>query len=286
MNPFRADLHCHSHFSDGTDSPEDLIHLAIELGLSGLSITDHDTLEAYETASELANRLHFPLLPGIEFSASHRGEPVHILGYAFSVSNTYIQALCQRHIKRRSERNLRILQKLKRLGIQISQEELENIQIHPQEATHKIKRSLGRPHIALLLIQKGVVSSIKEAFSKYLGEGKAAFDPGERITVEETIDCIHQAQGFAVIAHPQLIVKSSILRDLLKKPFDGLEAYYARISPQEEARYIKMAEERQWIITGGSDYHGSVKPQNSLGTSWVNQETFDKLYKHYSELVD
>lgn len=284
MSNFRADLHCHSLFSDGSDHPEKLILDAIASGLSGLSITDHDTVEAYKEALTFAASLQFPLLTGVEFSASHRGESIHILGYGFLPLDRHITALCQKHVTRRLDRNLRILANLKRLGVVITRDELENVQIPSVDDAQKLKRTIGRPHIALLLVEKGIVPNVKEAFQKYLGEGKPAFDPGERISVENTIAAIHAAKGFAIIAHPHLIEKTSILRELLRMPFDGIEAYYAKMGPEKEAKYIKMAQERKWLITGGSDYHGLIKPHNPLGCSWVNDTTFYHFYNHYLSL--
>lgn len=267
---FRADLHCHSTFSDGTDTPEMLIRQAVDIGLSGLSITDHDTLAAYAEALEFARRLNMRLLPGIEFSASYQGHPIHILGYAYALEAEPLLRLCERHRRRRLDRNRKILERLKGLGILIDEGELE-IENH----------TVGRPHIANLLIEKGIVSSIQEAFDRYLGEGKRAYDPGEPVSVAETIEAIHAGKGLAVIAHPHLIKRRNIVRNLLKMPFDGIEAYYARFPPKLEREWIQIGTEKNWIITGGSDYHGGNKPYNLLGTSWVGEETFNRLYAHY-----
>lgn len=265
---FKADLHCHSNFSDGTDTPEQLIDLAIEKGLSGLSITDHDTFEAYARAVPYAQEKKLLLLTGVEFSSSFRTEPIHILGYGISLQSEALHELCERHKKRRGERNLRILQKLERLGYAIDPAELK-----------ADDRTIGRPHIALALIKMGVVSSMREAFDQLLGEGKPAYTPGEVIEIEETIETIHQAGGKAILAHPQLIKKKSTFRQMLQKPFDGLEGFYARMPLHREGPYLEAAKERNWLITGGSDYHGSVKPQAELGSSWVDEETFYALYK-------
>lgn len=268
--PFKADLHCHSNYSDGADSPEELIRLAIEKGLSGLSITDHDTIAAYDTALEAAKKLNFPLLGGVEFSASYRQDPVHILGYAFNLNHEAIHTLCQKHTLRRQKRIEKMLGKLKKLGIEIELKGKEG--------------SYGRPHIALELMNQGIVSSIQEAFERYLGEGRPAYDPGELISVEETLETIHRAQGKAVIAHPHLIKKSSTRRAILKLPFDGIECYYARFPLSQEQQWLEIAKQKNWLITGGSDYHGANKPQSILGSSWVGEETFDLLYSHFQEV--
>jgi predicted metal-dependent phosphoesterase TrpH len=276
MTPeFRADLHCHTCFSDGTDTPQQLIQLSIQQGFSGLSITDHDTIAAYEQAIEYARTQNFALLSGVEFSATYRNEPVHILGYAFQLRSEAIDALCKKHQRRRSERNRRILQKLQALNITITMEELENT---------GFQGSLGRPHIAHVLLTRGIVSSIQEAFEVYLAEGKVAYDPGEPISVEETIETIHRGKGFAVLAHPHLLKRSTTIKAMLNMPFDGLECYYARFKLDQEKKWIDLAQQRKWLITGGSDYHGSTKPYSVFGSSWVGKEVFEKLYTHFMKV--
>ncbi len=271
-----VDLHCHTYFSDGSDSPEEVIRLAIASGLSGLSITDHDTVEAYHEAIPFAEEHQFPLLPGVEFSSAFRGEAVHILGYAFSLKSEEILQLCQKHRLRRRMRNSKILEKLNQLGIPIDEEELKKID--------QKNRTVGRPHIALQLVEKGVVGSIKEAFEKFLAEGKPAYDPGVSISLEETIDAIHKGGGKAILAHPHLIKRRSVCKSILEMPFDGIEGYYPRLALERKKQWMDLAEKKGWIITGGSDYHGKFKPQNRLGMATVGKEIFDKLYAHYIQV--
>lgn len=265
MTQFRADLHCHSTCSDGTASPKELIDLAIENNLSGLSITDHDTLNAYQTALPYAKEKNFPLIPGVEFSCIQRNESVHILGYAFDLRNQEINDFCNMHKNRRRQRSLLILERLKehKMPIELNTENLE---------------SIGRPHIAIEMMKQGYVQSMEEAFKKHLGEGCPCYVHGEAFSVEETIDVIHDAGGLAVIAHPHLINNSGIVTDLLKMPFDGIEAYYARFAPHKEKPWVKIGKYRNWILTGGSDFHGTVKPHIPLGCSWVAETTFQTLY--------
>lgn len=258
---FRADLHCHSTCSDGSDSPEELIRLAAQKGLQGLSITDHDTYAAYQNVLPLAQSLQISLLTGVEVSSVFKGESIHILAYGFSLDSSEMQELMVEQQKRRHERNLAILAKLKKLGISL---ELEG-------------QCIGRPHIATALMEKGIISSIKEGFDKYLGEGKLAYDSGQRIPVPEVLAVLKRAKAKAVLAHPQLIVRKRVLQALLDMPFDGLECYYAKMPLHREQPFIKIAEKKKWIITGGSDYHGLTKPQSELGSSWVGKEAFDQL---------
>jgi 3',5'-nucleoside bisphosphate phosphatase len=251
-------------------SPEQLLHHAKEIGLSGISITDHDTIEAYDEALFFAKKLGLRLGSGVEFSTVFQNMNVHILGYDFDLKSSAIASLCVRHQTRRKKRNKAILDRLLRLGMIIQEEELLSLG----------GRSIGRPHIAHLMLKKGYVGSIKEAFNLYIGDGKPCYDPGVGISVEETIAIIHQAQGKAFIAHPHLLEHARKIRRLLELSFDGIEGYYARFPLDQERRWVQTAEKKGWLISGGSDFHGSVKEHIALGSSWVNEETFFKIFAH------
>jgi predicted metal-dependent phosphoesterase TrpH len=273
MDEFRADLHCHSTCSDGTASPTELINLACRSGLKGLSITDHDTIEAYHEAVQAAKEKQILLISGLEFSASHRSHSVHLLGYSFSLDSPAIQNFCLRHQQRRKMRNQAILDLLTQHGMPLTEEDLHH-------STHS-KGTIGRPHIALAMMKKGYIQTIQQAFQKYIGEGKPCYSPGARFSVEETVGVIHQAHGLAVIAHPHLIGKSDVLNDLLNMDFDGIEGYYARFHSTKNERWVQIGNRKNWLITGGSDFHGAIKPELSLGCSWTNQDTFNTLYEHF-----
>ncbi|WP_068468220.1 PHP domain-containing protein [Candidatus Protochlamydia phocaeensis] len=273
MNDFRADLHCHSTCSDGTYTPQKLIELAIEKQLQGLSITDHDTIAAYKEAMPLAQERHFPLISGVEFSAVHRQTSIHILAYSFPLHSGQIDEFCARHAQRRSKRNQAIINRLSLRGMPLSEEDLQAL---PYPAS-----SIGRPHIALAMLKKGYVSSIQQAFQDHIGEGKPCYEGGESFSIEETLAVIHQAKGLAVIAHPHLIGNVKVLRDLLDMNFDGIEGYYGRFPLSEHKRWIKIGARKGWLITGGSDFHGEIKPALPLGSSWVNEETFSILHNHF-----
>ena len=268
----KADLHCHSTASDGTLTPTELIKLAKEQGLFGISITDHDTLEAYKTAAIAAKTSHIRLGTGIEFSCEYEGSSIHILGYDYNLLDSGIIDLCDRHQKRRIRRNEAILEQLEKKKIFISQHDLLQL---------GSTKTLGRPHIAEQMVRKGYVSSIQEAFNKYLGEGKSCYVPGASFSIPETIDIIHQAQGKAFLAHPHLLPRKISTQSLLKLPFDGIEAFYCRFSQQSADPWIKIAQEKGWLISGGSDFHGAIKPEITLGCSYVGQEEFEKIFTHF-----
>lgn len=267
---FRADLHCHTIFSDGTMTPQQLLDLAKDVGLSGISITDHDTIEAYSQAPAVAKKLGILLGSGVEFSCIFQKMSVHILAYDFDLNSPAIINLCAQHQLRRTCRNKTILEHLSRLGMSISEEELFSIG----------EKTLGRPHIAKLMVEKGYVDSIKEAFNRYIGDGKPCYEPGEGISVQQTLDVIHQGKGKAFIAHPHLLDHSRKIKELLKYPFDGIECHYAKFPLEQERRWIQIAKERGWLVSGGSDFHGSVKEYIQLGCSWVDEETFHKIFQH------
>lgn len=262
---FRADLHCHSTCSDGSLTPVELVELAKKQNLTGLSITDHDTIEAYDTAVEAARDLGILLGTGVELSSEFQKMSVHILGYNYSLDSELMRDFCRKHKERRRHRNLAILAKLARLNMVIKEEELPG-------------RSIGRPHIAQKMVEKGYVKSAKEAFNLFIGEGKCCYDPGIAFSVPETLDVIHRSGGKAFVAHPHLFANGAKMRLLLGEPFDGLECYYAHSYPALEKRWLKIAKEKQWLISGGSDFHGDMRPGIPLGCSWVDEETFHKIF--------
>lgn len=279
MTPFRADLHCHSTCSDGSMTPEQLLHHASAKKLSGLSITDHDNIDAYQTAIPIAKELGIQIVSGVEFSSVLDDVSVHILGYGFSLNDLKLNAFCEKHRQRREERHKEILKKLTQKGLPLSEEEL--ILSTCPTSDQGPKTMVGRPHIAKLMVKKGYVQNIKEAFQKYIGEGKPCYVQGSSFTVEETIEIIHAANGFALIAHPHLINDSKILLKLLRMNFDGIECYYSKFPPSVNERWLKIAKEKKWRISGGSDFHGDIKPLIPLGCSWVGEEHFNPLYNHF-----
>lgn len=263
---FRADMHCHSTCSDGTFSPLELIYLARKVGLSGLSIADHDTVAAYTDALfEEATKIGLELTTGVEFSAQTHGTGIHILGYGFDHKHKGIISFCKEHVNRRRERNLKMLSKL------------QDNHICVEECELCAEGVVGRPHIAEQMVKKGYVKNMKEAFERYLGDNKCCFDAGNPFTCEETIDLIHEAGGKAFIAHPCFIRKKKALDAVLKMDFDGMECFYSTMPSVEEARWFKLAKEKGMLISGGSDFHGGMNPDIELGASWIPREDFNLI---------
>ncbi len=281
MTFFRADLHCHTTCSDGSLKPTEIVQLAVDKGLNALSITDHDCIDAYQTALPAANACGLKLISGVEFSSLFGDDNVHILGYSFSLNDPTIQNFCLRHRQRRELRNREILALLAKNGMPITEEELLATAGTPDKASQR--SVIGRPHIAKLMVEKSYVTNIREAFNKYIGEGKNCYSKGNFFTPQETIDVIHEAKGFAIIAHPHLIDNSKTVSKLLHMNFDGIECYYSRFALKEQEPWIKIANHKGWLMTGGSDFHGDIKPMVSLGCSWVDEERFKFLEQRFLE---
>ena len=272
MEGRRADLHCHSLYSDGSCRPKELVDMAAAQGFWGLAITDHDSLEAFDEASAYAADRSVVLFPGLEISAQFQGESIHVLGYCFDPKNPVLQQMCLRHREWREERNRLMIQKLAALGMKLSMEEVQSLS---PEAV-----SCGRPHIALALVHHGYVRDVREAFRHFLGSGRSCYVSGKKSTVSEAIDAIHAAGGLAVLAHPHLVRKTSCIHELLCLPFDGLEAYYASMGKEQNLRWVEAAQRRGLFATGGSDFHGTVRPDLRFGSSWAPEPTLDRLEAH------
>ncbi len=271
---FRADLHCHSTYSDGTCTPEQLLYKAKESNLSGLSITDHDTTKSYKKdVFDLAKKLNILLLPGVEISSALDKESVHILAYGKGIFKDNFQEFLNEVLKKRKIRNLKILEKLKSHKILISEEELYDFNYNNFKCSES---TIGRPHIALLMVEKGYAESFQEAFQKYLKDNACCYVLGEKFPPQEVIEKIHSVNAKAVLAHPHLM-NYSIVRRLLKLSFDGIEAYYGRMIFKEEEKWVHLAKDKNLIATGGSDFHGDFKSHLILGSSWATKDIFQQF---------
>ena len=266
---YRADLHCHTSFSDGTSTPFELLRLAKQEGLSGICITDHDTFGAYTPNLFVeAKKIGIDLFVGVEFSTSFEKKCVHVLGYGVDL-NDDMRDLCQMLDQSRKERNQSILKCLQRFDILI-----EDFFFKRFANQHTI----GRMHVAQCLVEKGYVQNIQEAFDRYIGDAKPCFVSAQLPPIDDVIDRIHLANGKAFLAHPHLL--SHKIKDaLLTKNFDGIECYYGLFDARFACRWVNIAEKKGWLISGGSDFHGSFKPQFFLGSSWVGLSDVEKIFR-------
>ncbi len=257
------DLHTHTTASDGDQSPIDLVTLASNGGLTAIAITDHDTTAGISPdAVALGGQLGVEVIAGIELSVEFSGGQLHLLGYFIDPSSPILLTRLTLLQDNRIRRNERIVEKLRDLGIDITLNEIR------AAAGGDV---VGRPHFAKVLIQKGVVSTMQEAFDKYIADGALAHVPKDKLTPTEAINLIHAAGGKAVLAHPNNLKRSpaeteqEILR-LKEYGLDGIEARYSRHTPEDTSRYLDMAARLALLTSGGSDFHGpTVKPTVFLG---------------------
>lgn len=252
-----ADLHCHTTASDGTLSPTELVRLAKEIGLKAIGITDHDTIQGWNEAEEAGNRYGVEILKGIELNTDWQGVEVHILGYEIRSDNSSLRKQLSQLRQARRNRMLQILQQLEKIGIRIFPEDVEKF---------ALGESIGRPHIAQTLVEKGYVSSIKEAFDRYIGYGAPAYVPRFKLTPEEGIHMIREAEGVAVLAHPGVHHLETSIPIFVKQGLQGVEVSHSEHTLEDEIRYRKVALHYDLIMTGGSDFHGEArKPGVKLG---------------------
>ncbi|MEE4240187.1 MAG: PHP domain-containing protein [Desulfopila sp.] len=255
------DLHIHSNFSDGTDSPTELVYLALKRGLKALAITDHDTIAGVpECLAATAAHGGIEAISGIEVSVVHREKNFHLLGYMFDHDDPNLHNKVTVLQEARKDRNEKIIIKLQKLGIHISIEDMN--EASPVGQT-------GRPHIAGLLCRKGIVKNMEEAFSKYLKKGAVAYESRFVYSAVEAIDFIKKSGGMAVLAHPAQVTQSfvemsQIVGDLVDIGLDGIEGYYPTHSVAVRKKLLKIAQRYDMIVTGGSDYHGSIRPGTDM----------------------
>lgn len=272
-----VDLHTHSLASDGSMSPSELVRYAGEIGLSAIALTDHDTVDGVQEAIEEGEKTGVEVIPGIEISVEYRPE-MHILGY-FTDKKSYtdIRKELDTIKQGRESRNRKIIARLNELGLDINMEEVKQVALGD---------IMGRPHIARVLVTKGFVKSIDEAFDKYLcREGLAYFKRFE-LRPEEGIRAIRRAGGLPVLAHPVFLKKSyreldELLAELKGYGLAGIEALYSENSKEDTGNFLRLAIKHDLIVTGGSDFHGSFKPGIELGRGRgqlaVPYELLDKL---------
>jgi hypothetical protein len=256
----RIDLHTHSTASDGTLRPAELMRAAKEAGLSAIALTDHDTFDGLPEAREEAQRLGVELVPGCELSLDYAGLPTHLLALFVDERPGKVVGELTRVRQARALRNETMLEKLKAVGVHLRREDVER---HASGV-------VGRPHMAQAMLEAGVVRSFEEAFARFLGAGGLAYVPKAKLTPQEAIRAIHADGGLAVLAHPYLLSQQprqieSILAELAGVGLDGVEVYYTEHSDKYTALVSGLARNLGLLESGGSDFHGAVKPGVTLG---------------------
>lgn len=243
----RADLHTHTTASDGRFAPADLVRKAHAAGLAALSITDHDTIEAYDEALPAAEELGLDLVPGVELSANVGGRDVHLLGYGFDLEDAALRAHLARYQAERVGRAEAIVAKLDALGHPVSMARVREI------AGGGV---IARPHLARAIVEAGHAETTQDAFARFLGEDAPAFVPKGTAGPEELIALVHDAGGVVSLAHPAEFVSLDLLARLLKAGLDGIETVHPMHGAGLTRHWRAAARRRGLFETGGSDYHG------------------------------
>lgn len=244
----RVDLHVHSTASDGRAEPAAAMVAAKERGLAAVALTDHDTLAGIAEAEQRALALDLPFVAGIEFSCYDDLGSTHLLGYFVDPSHRELSDYLDYARQSRVERAAEMVEKLERLGVKISVEDVE--------AQASASGLIARPHVARVLVQHGWVKSYTEAFDRYLADGQPAFVPTWRIAPAEGIGRIHQAGGLAVLAHGGKTHSDEVIRRLVDAGLDGLEVLHPDHGLAEVKRMRGLAADFGLLETGGSDWHG------------------------------
>ena len=261
MSAGLIDLHTHTTHSDGSDAPGELVEAASLNGARAIAITDHDTVGAFPEARSAAERFGVEFVPGIEISAEFASGTMHILGYCVDEASPGFQDKLDKLKEAREERNPRIAERLQSLGVDVGYDEVA--QLSGNEV-------VGRPHFARMMVEKGYVASIQEAFDRFLKKGAPAYVEKARLSPGDSIALIHGAKGVAVLAHPYQLKLSSaeqadvLVAELAELGLDGIESIYSRHSSAERALYAELARRHQLLVSGGSDYHGTYKPDISI----------------------
>lgn len=252
--------------SDGRLSPAQLVARASAAGLTTISVTDHDTVAAIAEATEVAKGVNIRVVPGIEITAVDDGRDVHMLGYFFAPSSPTLATVLERQRALRVARVREIGVMLAALGMPI---DVESVLL---AAAARPGSSVGRPQVARELVQAGHVTSVQEAFDKWLATGRPAFMPRTGPSPAAIIDTIHQAGGVASIAHPAVTKRDELIAPLVAYGLDAIEVYHSDHSPEAEHFYKAMAKRLGVVVSGGSDFHGDdpTSAKATVGRATLN----------------
>ncbi len=256
-----VDLHVHTTSSDGTLTPSQVVRLAKERRLEAIAITDHDTVDGVKEALEEGERESLEVISGVEISANCKTGSLHLLGYFVETERGILKEKLERLKQARSERNPKIVNRLNDLGVTITLQEVVRASGGGQ---------VGRPHFAQILVEKGYVCSLDEAFDRYLGQGAPAYVDKYRFEVKEAIDVVLKAGGVPVLAHPFTLDRSpedleTLVGELTRDGLRGIEVFYPDHTSEQTAQYHRLAEKFGLVKTGGSDFHGALMEKTQLG---------------------
>lgn len=276
------DLHTHSCCSDGTDTPEQLVQNAVAAGVEVIALTDHDTTAGIPAFLKAADGLSITAVPGIEFGSFLFTKEIHIVGLFIDHRSSALQQATEQMLAWRRERNLEIIQRLQQHGYNITEEEV-------LEVSGGI--SIGRPHIASVLVRKGYFSEIQTVFAALIGRGTPCYVQRKFYSPDKCIELIHEAGGIAIWAHAVFSQRGpggflrKIGRRMMGFGIDGLECYYSGYTPLQEREALKFVAQTGLLMSGGSDYHGLTHKDCELGVGYGNlnipRSIYDNLFEYW-----
>ncbi len=274
------DMHVHSSASDGTFSPRALLAEAKKAGLSAMALTDHDTMDGIEEAADAAREQGIEFIPGAEFSTDYMEVEIHVLGYYLSPEYPKLRDKLEEFRNFRATRNVRMIERLQEEGFSISMEQLE--EKFPDSV-------ITRAHISTLLVETGQVPDKRTVFAEYLGENCRCYIQRPKISPVEAVTLIREAGGLAVLAHPVLYDLSEdhlkqMIQEMKEAGMCGMEAIYSENTPQDERRFLEMADSFDLLVSGGSDFHGANKPDILPGTGKGNLHIPYRLLEEFKKL--
>lgn len=263
-----ADLHLHSTLSDSTFTPKEVIERAKKAGLSAVAITDHDCVDAIEPAFKIAKSHNIELIPAVELSSENKEDEAHILGYFIDWQDKWLLDNLEKMQICRIERVKKMAEKLKNHGIDIDVDEIFKL---------SGGGSVGRLHIAQVMLKEGYVPDIKEAFRKYIGNNAPCYVSKFKLSPKEAIKIVHRAGGISILAHPVVLKGERILYDMIDDGINGIEVYHPDHSQADAIYFLKFATKHKLLVTGGSDCHGLGKERILIGSIKIPYELVDRL---------
>jgi len=266
-----ADLHLHTMYSDSTYTPKQLVDAACASGLSCIAVTDHDTIDGVVPCMEQVKGRDLEILPGIELTAEESGLEVHVLGYLIDPGDQKLVETMENLKKYRIQRIYKMVDKLKALGLEIEAQSIFKLAGDSS--------CVSRLHLARTMLQEGLISSISEAFQRFIGDRGPAYVAGFPVSVKEAIELIKDAKGIPVLAHPYSLGGDGLIIKFIGYGLMGLEAYYPEHTKSKVNFYLKLAKKYKLLVTGGSDCHGDAKPEIRLGLYRVPYELVSELKK-------
>jgi len=271
-----VDLHIHTVYSDGTYTPRQVVELAKKLNLVGISITDHDSVKGVDEALEAGRIMGVEVVPGVEISSEVGEDEIHILGYYLDWKRKDFLSRLDFFQQVRSERNDRLLRRLKQLGMEIKFEEVAEL---------APKGVISRLHIARCMVKRGYVTSIDEAFEEWLNPGKPAYVERMKVSPFEVIDLILNTDGIPVFAHPFLSKRDDLIPEMVDTGLMGIEVYHSAHNQAATEHYMKIAKKYGLLITGGSDCHGKAKGEVLMGKVHVPDSVLRELKKAHNKML-